>query len=156
MLRGEYITLDALSKASGLAGSGGAAKLLIAAGSVRIDDPVETRRGRKLRGGEVVQVGPDRVKVRMPPAAAAGTRRKAALGAIASGPERRLHRACGTPVCHPKSSVGFLSTPQSCGTRIGCKLLKTQPELPRARELQLMNPDSNRASRFAPTTRLRS
>ena len=67
-LRGEYITLDALLKASGLADSGGAAKVLIAAGGVQVDGQVETRRGRKLRGGEVVQVGPDRVKVRLPPA----------------------------------------------------------------------------------------
>jgi ribosome-associated protein len=69
-LRGEYITLDALLKASGLAESGGAAKVLIADGGVRVDGQVETRRGRKLRGGEVVQVGSDRVKVRMPTAAA--------------------------------------------------------------------------------------
>lgn len=68
-LRGEYITLDALLKASGLADSGGAAKVLIAGGGVQVDGQVETRRGRKLRGGEVVQVGPDRVKVRLPPAA---------------------------------------------------------------------------------------
>lgn len=68
-LRGEYITLDALLKASGLADSGGAAKVLIADGGVRVDGQVETRRGRKLRGGEVVQVGSDRVKVWLPPAA---------------------------------------------------------------------------------------
>ena len=69
-LRGEYITLDALLKASGLAESGGAAKVLIADGGVRVDGQVETRRGRKLRGGEVVQVGLERVTVQRPPPAA--------------------------------------------------------------------------------------
>lgn len=69
-LRGEYITLDALLKASGLADSGGAAKVLIADGGVRVDGQVETRRGRKLRGGEVVQVGRERVTVQRPPPAA--------------------------------------------------------------------------------------
>ena len=50
-LRGEHITLDALLKASGLAGSGGAAKVLIADGGVRVNGETENRRGRKLRGG---------------------------------------------------------------------------------------------------------
>jgi len=65
-LRGEYITLDALLKASGLAESGGAAKVLIADGGVRVDGQVETRRGRKLRGGELVMVGSERVQVLRP------------------------------------------------------------------------------------------
>jgi ribosome-associated protein len=53
-LRSAHITLEALLKASGMAG-GGAAKALIAAGAVRVDGQVELRRGRKLRGGEQVQ-----------------------------------------------------------------------------------------------------
>ena len=56
-LRGEYITLDALLKATGLAPSGGAAKVMIAEGAVQVDGAVETRRGRKLRAGMVVAVG---------------------------------------------------------------------------------------------------
>lgn len=62
-LRGEYITLDALLKATGLAGSGGAAKTLIAGGSVVVNGEVDTRRGRKLRAGDVVSVGAQRVQV---------------------------------------------------------------------------------------------
>ena len=63
-LRGEYITLDALLKATGLASSGGAAKVLIAGGDVRVNGEVETRRGRKCRAGdEVVVVGTSRVRV---------------------------------------------------------------------------------------------
>lgn len=63
-LRGEYITLDALLKATGLAPSGGAAKAMIAGGEVQVDGAVETRRGRKLRAGVVVAVGDQRVTVR--------------------------------------------------------------------------------------------
>ena len=64
-LRGDHITLDALLKASGLAGSGGAAKVLIADGGVRVNGEPETRRGRKLRPGDEVVVGESRVCVRV-------------------------------------------------------------------------------------------
>ena len=63
-LRGEHITLDALLKASGLSASGGAAKVLIASGGVRVNGEVETRRGRKLRAGDAVAVGDGVVRVR--------------------------------------------------------------------------------------------
>ena len=53
-LRGEHIALDALLKATGLAGSGGAAKALIVAGRVQVNGEAETRRGRKLRRGDVI------------------------------------------------------------------------------------------------------
>ena len=56
-LRGDHITLDALLKATGLAGSGGAAKMLIADGQVQVNSEVDTRRGRKLRAGDRVVLG---------------------------------------------------------------------------------------------------
>jgi ribosome-associated protein len=56
ILRTDYITLDALLKATGQAGSGGAAKVLIASGDVHVNGEAETRRGRKLRAGDVVQL----------------------------------------------------------------------------------------------------
>ena len=62
-LRGEYITLDALLKATGMASSGGAAKVLIAAGEVRVNGEVDTRRGRKCRAGDEVAVGAGRVRL---------------------------------------------------------------------------------------------
>ena len=62
-LRGEYITLDALLKATGLASSGGEAKVLIADGAVRVNGEVDTRRGRKLRVGDRVQLGAVLVQV---------------------------------------------------------------------------------------------
>ena len=55
-IRGELITLDALLKATGLADSGGQAKELINEG--------ETRRGRKLRGGEVVEFQDQKITVK--------------------------------------------------------------------------------------------
>ena len=61
-LRGEHITLEALLKASGLA-SGGGAKALIAEGAVHVNGQAETRRGRKLRLGDEVQMGKARVRV---------------------------------------------------------------------------------------------
>jgi ribosome-associated protein len=69
LLRGPHITLDALIKATGAAGTGGAAKQMIVAGEVRVDGEVETRRGAKIRAGQRVQVA-GRV-IRLQPAEAA-------------------------------------------------------------------------------------
>ena len=65
-LRGEYITLDALLKATGLAGSGGDAKRLIAEGAVQVNGEAESRRGRKLRPGDEVQMVGRRVRIQAP------------------------------------------------------------------------------------------
>ncbi|MDO8958794.1 MAG: RNA-binding S4 domain-containing protein [Rhodocyclaceae bacterium] len=62
-LRGEFIELNALLKVLGLASSGGAAKVMIGAGRVRVDGQVELRIRRKLRGGELVQVGDERIRL---------------------------------------------------------------------------------------------
>jgi ribosome-associated protein len=62
-LRGDHITLDALLKACGLAGSGGAAKMLIGAGGAQVNGVIETRRGRKLRAGDVVAVAGETIVV---------------------------------------------------------------------------------------------
>ena len=59
------ITLGQALKASNLVGSGGEAKVLIQGGEVRVNGDVETRRGRKLQKGDVVEVGEDeRLEVR--------------------------------------------------------------------------------------------
>ncbi len=65
-LRGDHITLDALLKATGLAGSGGHAKILIADGAVQVDGTPELRRGRKLRGGEEVRVDGQAFRIEAP------------------------------------------------------------------------------------------
>jgi ribosome-associated protein len=62
-LRGVHITLDALLKATGLAHSGGAAKVVIAAGQVSVDGEPELRRGRKLRADCIVRLGDHSVRV---------------------------------------------------------------------------------------------
>ena len=61
VLRGDHITLDALLKASGVVSSGGAAKILIAQGAIRVNGEAETRRGRKLRADDVVTLSDGRV-----------------------------------------------------------------------------------------------
>ncbi len=66
VLRGEHITLDALLKATGLAGSGGEAKLQIQAGEVAVNGEVDLRRGRKLRAGDVVTARGRRVQLTRP------------------------------------------------------------------------------------------
>jgi ribosome-associated protein len=63
-LRGDFIPLDALLKATGLAESGGRAKAMVAAGQVRVDGQTELRKTCKLRGGQVVSVAGTQVRVR--------------------------------------------------------------------------------------------
>ena len=53
----EYIKLDAFLKFAGCVGTGGEAKLRIAGGEVLVNGEVCTMRGKKLRGGDVVQLG---------------------------------------------------------------------------------------------------
>ncbi len=58
------ITLGQALKAANLVGSGGEAKALIQAGEVLVNGEVETRRGRRLREGDVVEVGDERLEIR--------------------------------------------------------------------------------------------
>ena len=62
-LRGDFIPLDALLKATGLAESGGRAKAMVAAGEVRVDGQTELRKTCKLRTGQVVSVAGVQVRV---------------------------------------------------------------------------------------------
>lgn len=52
----EYITLGQFLKYVGLIDEGWQAKIYLQDVEVLVDGEVETRRGRKLRGGEVVEV----------------------------------------------------------------------------------------------------
>ena len=65
-LRGEFIPLDALLKATGLAESGGRAKAMVAAGEVQVDGQIELRKTCKLRPGQVVALAGTRVRVLSP------------------------------------------------------------------------------------------
>ena len=62
-LRGEHITLDALLKATGLAPSGGIAKMMVADGRVQVDGRDESRKTCKIRAGQVVSLAGARVRV---------------------------------------------------------------------------------------------
>ena len=74
-LRGEFITLDRLLKATGLASSGGGAKSMVAGGKVQVDGRDELRKTAKLRAGQVVSLAGARIRLLAPasgvPAAAA-------------------------------------------------------------------------------------
>lgn len=52
----EYIKLDQLLKLADVASTGGHAKFLIQEGVVKVNGEVETRRGRKIRPGDLVEV----------------------------------------------------------------------------------------------------
>jgi ribosome-associated protein len=49
------IRLDQFLKLAGAVGSGGQAKVLIQGGEVQVNGEVDTRRGRKLKPGDVVE-----------------------------------------------------------------------------------------------------
>lgn len=63
-VRGEFITLDALLKATGIAESGGAAKAMVAAGKVQVDGQQELRKTAKLRPGQVVALAGARIRLK--------------------------------------------------------------------------------------------
>ncbi|MCD9046629.1 RNA-binding S4 domain-containing protein [Luteimonas sp. MHLX1A] len=55
-LEGDHVELNQLLKLVGLVDSGGAGKALVAAGAVRVDGAVESRKTAKIRSGQVVQL----------------------------------------------------------------------------------------------------
>lgn len=56
-IRGDHIELNQLLKLAGACDSGGAGKLLVADGLVRVDGRVELRKTCKIRPGQVVRIG---------------------------------------------------------------------------------------------------
>lgn len=61
-----HVELHQLLKLCGVVTSGGEGKALVAAGAVRVDGAVESRKTRKLTGGEVVEVDGERIVVVAP------------------------------------------------------------------------------------------
>lgn len=59
----EYIKLDDLLKFAGIIGSGGQAKAVILEGLVKVNGEVCTMRGKKLRGGEIIEFMGNKLKV---------------------------------------------------------------------------------------------
>lgn len=62
-LTGEFVELNNLLKLTGVCDSGGAGKMLVAAGQVSVDGKVELRKTCKIRTGQVVGVGDVRINV---------------------------------------------------------------------------------------------
>jgi ribosome-associated protein len=56
-------TLGQALKAASLVGTGGEAKVLIQAREGSVNGEVETRRGRRLEEGDVVEVGDERLEI---------------------------------------------------------------------------------------------
>lgn len=55
-LEGEYVELNQLLKLAGLCDSGGAGKILVASGKVKVDGKPELRKTCKIRAGQSVSV----------------------------------------------------------------------------------------------------
>ena len=62
-LRDEFIKLGQALKAAGLVESGVEAKEVIQDGQVSVNGEIDTRRGRKLSGGDVVSFGGEEIKI---------------------------------------------------------------------------------------------
>ena len=62
-LTSEFIELNQLLKLVGLCASGGAGKVLVANGEVRVDGEIELRKTCKIRAGQIVSYGNSRITV---------------------------------------------------------------------------------------------
>ena len=62
-LRDEYIKLGQAPKAAGLVESGVEAKIVITDGEVTVNGQVETQRGKKLHGGDIVEFDGEQIKI---------------------------------------------------------------------------------------------
>jgi ribosome-associated protein len=63
-IQGESIRLGQLLKLAGIVDSGSDVRPLLAAQPALVNGERETRRGRQLRGGDVVRVGEHELRVR--------------------------------------------------------------------------------------------
>jgi len=61
-----HIELCDLLKLAGLCDTGGAAKQIIAAGEVKVDGAVDTRKRAKIKSGQTVQFGKEIIQVLAP------------------------------------------------------------------------------------------
>ena len=60
----EFIKLDQLLKWANFTGSGVEAKMFIQNGEVKVNDVVETRRGKKIYDGDIVEFAGEKITVR--------------------------------------------------------------------------------------------
>ena len=64
MINTEFIKLDQLLKWANFTGSGVEAKIFIQNGEVKVNDTVETRRGKKIYDGDIVEFAGEKIVVR--------------------------------------------------------------------------------------------
>lgn len=62
-LNQEFVELNQLLKLVGLCDSGGAGKMMVASGDVKVDGKQELRKTAKIRAGQQVTVGDIRISV---------------------------------------------------------------------------------------------
>jgi ribosome-associated protein len=62
-LSGEFVELNQLLKLVGLCDSGGAGKVMVASGVVKVDGKKELRKTAKIRAGQQVSVGDIKISV---------------------------------------------------------------------------------------------
>ncbi|MEF9916960.1 MAG: RNA-binding S4 domain-containing protein [Lachnospiraceae bacterium] len=62
-IKEEFIKLGQVLKAAGLVDSGLTAKLVIQDGLVKVNGEIETQRGKKLHGGEIISYDGEEVKI---------------------------------------------------------------------------------------------
>lgn len=63
-LNDEFVELNQLLKLAGLCDSGGAGKVIVASGKVKVDGKTELRKTCKIRAGQIVTLGDVRITVR--------------------------------------------------------------------------------------------
>jgi ribosome-associated protein len=62
-LNAEFVELNQLLKLVGICSSGGAGKMLVANGEVKVDGAIETRKTCKIRAGQIVRYGDSEISV---------------------------------------------------------------------------------------------
>lgn len=65
-LNDDHVELNQLLKLVGICDSGGAGKVLVASGVVKVDGKVELRKTCKIRAGQTVRIGDNRIDVVAP------------------------------------------------------------------------------------------
>lgn len=63
-LNDEYVELNQLLKLVGICDSGGAGKMLVASGAVKVDGTTELRKTCKIRAGQLITLGDVQIAVR--------------------------------------------------------------------------------------------
>ncbi len=62
-IKEEFIRLDSLLKLSGLAETGGHAKILIQDGLVSVNGEICTMRGKKMRNGDIAELDGEKIRI---------------------------------------------------------------------------------------------